>query len=105
MSVEHVKHRTGKGKGMSVELRETITCDGCGKQRTFVLGKDKRHEHEPWYSIDPEVGFRVIGQTVRSKVGPEINETNYRIDACSADCAAKAFAKRLPPLPERLDPL
>ena len=67
---------------MSVELRETVTCDGCGKQ----------------YSIDPEVGFRVTGQMVRSK-------TNYRIDACSADCAAKAFAKRLPPLPERLDPL
>jgi hypothetical protein len=103
--IEQSTRKTGKGKTMSTEEIRKITCDGCGQTRTFVLGKDKRHEHPPWYSILPEVQFRVIGQSVTPDVDPSLNEDNYRIDACSADCAAKAFLKRLPPLPDRLPEL
>lgn len=76
-----------------------VTCDGCGQSRTFALGRDKRADFPPWYVIGLDVSFRSVGQGVRAPVDDE------SIDACSAECAAKVLAKRLPALPETLDPL
>jgi hypothetical protein len=91
------EHGETKGKGsMASEAWTKMTCDGCGQSRTFVLGKDKRHEHPPWYRIELAVVFGSVGQG-------ELAEDGARVDACSKDCAAKAIAKRLPELPEKLE--
>lgn len=104
MTIEASQRKTGKGKTMIEEIRK-ITCDGCGESRTFVLGKDKRHEHPPWYRIHPEVDFFVVGQAVKAESDLDFDATNYPIHACSRACAVKAFEKRLPNLPDRLPPL
>jgi hypothetical protein len=87
---------------MAAENSVKMTCDGCGQSRTFVLGKDKREDSEPWYRINIEVEFETVGPPKHAVLE---NFEDSRIDACSVECASKALAKRLPALPKVLEPL
>lgn len=102
MTIETTTRKSGKGRTMSVESIQKTTCDGCGVTRSFVLGKTNRDEHPPWYRIGQEFEFHVVGQATSAHPDIELDATNYKIHACSAECAAKALLKRLPKLPERL---
>ena len=79
---------------MTIETTTTVTCDGCGRERSIVHehvgkeGKPTNQNFDPWYRVSVEVRlYRVYGQSVYTFPEPT------PLDACCPHCLTKALAK------------